>query len=91
MALEVLKGFFEKREEVFDDIKASGYWPATLVSQASPGLPVHWHDHNVHAYLVEGTTDFLDAETGIRYNVGPWMARRGDPRGPSNAHVRAYM
>ena len=37
------------------------------------GLPVHWHDHNVHAYLVEGTTDFLDAETGIRYNVGPWM------------------
>ena len=48
-----------------------GYWPATLVSQASPGLPVHWHDHNVHAYLIEGTTDFLDAETGIRYNVGP--------------------
>ena len=71
MALEVLKGFFEKREEVFDDIKASGYWPATLVSQASPGLPVHWHDHNVHAYLIEGTTDFLDAETSIRYNVGP--------------------
>ena len=34
------------------------------MSQASPGLPVHWHDHNVHAYLVEG---------GIRYNVGPWM------------------
>ena len=70
---------------------AIGNRGATLVSQASPGLPVHWHDHNVHAYLVEGTTDFLDAETGIRYNVGPWMARRGDPRGPSNAHVRAYM
>ena len=71
MALEVLKGFFEKREEVLDDIKASGYWPATFVSQDSPGLPVHWHDHNVHAYLVEGTTDFLCAETGIRYDVGP--------------------
>ena len=70
---------------------AIGNRGATLVSQASPGLPVHWHDHNVHAYLVEGTTDFLDAETGIRYNVGPWMARRGDPRGPSNAHVRACM
>ena len=52
---------------------AIGNRGATLVSQASPGLPVHWHDHNVHAYLVEGTTDFLDAETGIRYNVGPWM------------------
>ena len=37
----------------------------------SPGLPVHWHDHNVHAYLIEGTTDFFDAETGIRYDVGP--------------------
>ncbi len=71
MALEVLKGFFEKREEVLDDIKASGYWPATFVSGAGPGIPVHWHDHNVHAYLLEGTTDFLDAESGTRYDVGP--------------------
>ena len=69
---------------------AIGNRGATLVSQVSPGLPVHWHDHNVHAYLVEGTTDFLDAETGIRYKRRALDARRGDPRGPSNAHVRAY-
>ncbi len=71
MALEVLKGYFEKREEVFDDIKASGYWPSTFVSNASPGIPVHWHDYNVHAYLIEGTTWFDDAESGNRHQVGP--------------------
>ena len=48
-------------------------WSRSLGSRRRPGFLVHWHDHNVHAYLVEGTTDFLDAETGIRYNVGPWM------------------
>ena len=71
MALEVVKGFFEKREEVLDDLKASGYWPSTFVSGAGPGIPVHWHDIDVHAYLLEGTTDFLDAESGNRYPVGP--------------------
>ena len=58
-----------------------------------PGADLNWATSVEHdaADTAEGTTDFLDAETGIRYNVGPWMARRGDPRGPSNAHVRAYM
>ena len=53
MALEVMKGFFEKREEVLDDLKASGYWPSTFVSGAGPGIPAHWHDVDVHAYLLE--------------------------------------
>ncbi len=71
MALEVLKGFFEKRGEVLDDLKASGYWPTTFVSGPSPGIAVHWHDVNVHAYLMEGNTSFLDVESGNRHTVGP--------------------
>ena len=71
MALEVLKGFFEKRDEVLDDLKASGYWPTTFVSGPSPGIALHWHDVKVHAYLMEGNTSFVDAESGNRHTVGP--------------------
>ena len=35
MAVEVVKGFFEKRDQVLDDLKASGYWPTTFVSGPS--------------------------------------------------------
>ena len=71
MAVEVLKGFFESRDEVLDDIKASGFWPTTFVSGPSPGIEVHWHDLDVHAYVMEGTTSFLDGESGARQAVGP--------------------
>ena len=71
MAVEVAKGFFEKRDEVLDDLKASGFWPTTFVSGPSPGIEVHWHDVDVHAYVMEGTTSFLDAESGNRHSVGP--------------------
>ena len=71
MAVEILKGFFEKRDQVLDDLKASRYWPTTFVSGPSPGLEVHWHDINVHAYVMEGTTSFLDVGSGDRHAIGP--------------------
>ena len=71
MAVEVAKGFFEKRDEVLDDLKASGFWPTTFVSGPSPGIEVHWHDVDVHAYVMEGTTSVLDAESGHHHPVGP--------------------
>ena len=71
MAVEVVKGFFEKRDEVLDDLKASGFWPTTFVSGPSPGIESHWHDVEVHAYVLEGTTSFLDVESGNRHPVGP--------------------
>ncbi|HZZ35190.1 MAG TPA: hypothetical protein VFE03_05660, partial [Caulobacteraceae bacterium] len=43
------------------------------VSGPSEGLPVHWHAHDVHAYVMEGETDFLDAQSGVRL-----AARTGD-------------
>jgi len=71
MALQIYKGFFKSRAEVLDDLKASGFWPTTLVSGPSPGLETHWHSEEVHGYVVEGETSFLDAESGERHPVGP--------------------
>lgn len=73
MPLTVHRSFFTSAAGVLDDIKANGFWPTTFVSEASPGLPVHWHAEEVHAYVMEGETDFLDVESGERL-----PARAGD-------------
>ena len=69
MSIQIQKNFFKNRTEVLDDLKKSGFWPTTFVSGASPGLEVHWHSEEVHAYVVEGETSFLDDESGERQAV----------------------
>lgn len=69
MALEFYPQFFASPAEVLDDVKANGSWPTTFVSGPSEGLHVHWHAHDVHAYIMEGETDFLDAGNGQRTRV----------------------
>jgi mannose-6-phosphate isomerase-like protein (cupin superfamily) len=71
MGIDVQRQFFETRADVLDDLKATGFWPTTFVSGPSPGLEIHWHSHDVHAYVVEGHTSFLDDESGERRPVGP--------------------
>lgn len=66
MAIEFYPQFFKNRNEVLDDVKSGGMWPTTYVSGPSEGLHVHWHSHDVHAYIMEGETDFLDAESAVR-------------------------
>ena len=54
MGIEIHNGFFKNRADVLDDLKATKFWPTTFVSGPSPGAEVHWHSHEVHAYVVEG-------------------------------------
>jgi len=73
MAVEVQPQCFSSLAEAMDEVKKSGMWPTTFVSGPSEGLPVHWHAHDVHAYVMEGETDFLDVQSGARL-----AARKGD-------------
>ena len=61
-------GFFETRAEVMADIGRTGYWPTTYVSGRSPELPVHYHNHDIIGYVIEGSTYLLD-EDGERINI----------------------
>ena len=70
MALRVESGF-RTRDDVLEDIRKNGTWPTTFVSGPSEGLPAHWHSEEVHAYVMEGETDFLDVESGERLPAGP--------------------
>jgi len=71
VGIEIHKGFFKNHAELLDDLKATGFWPTTFVSGPSPGFEVHWHSHDVHAYVVEGQTSFLDGESDERHSIGP--------------------
>lgn len=69
MGIQVYSEFFKSLEEALEDVKRSGTWPTTFVSGPSAGLHKHWHAHDVHAYIMEGETDFLDGTTGSRTAV----------------------
>ena len=69
--LIVHKRFFETRAEVMQDLAATGFWPTTFVSGPSPGIEVHWHSEDVHAYVLEGETSLLDAASNQHLAVGP--------------------
>ena len=70
MGLTVQKKFFERREQVFEDLAQTGHWPTTFVSGASPELPLHWHDLDVSGYVIEGTTYLVD-EAGQHHALEP--------------------
>ena len=70
MGLTVQKKFFERREQVFEDLARTGHWPTTFVSGTSPELPLHWHDLDVSGYVIEGTTYLVD-ETGQQHALEP--------------------
>lgn len=69
MGLQIEKAFFESKEQVLEDIGKNNTWPTTFVSGPSEGLPVHWHSEEVHAYIMEGETNFLDVERDERIPV----------------------
>ena len=71
MAVQICPDFFESLANVLEDIKKHGTWPTTFVSGPSEGFHVHWHSDEVHAYIMEGETDFLDAKSGRRTPVKP--------------------
>ncbi len=58
--LVVEKGYFGNRAEAMNDIRDTGYWPTTYVSQRSPELPLHYHDHDIIGYVIDGATYVLD-------------------------------
>ena len=70
MAMSVYKGFFSSREEVLDDLKKTGHWPTTYVSEASDELPLHWHALDVTGYVMTGGTYVLN-EAGERVDLEP--------------------
>ena len=68
MSLMISKGYFEGLSGALDDIKRKGLFPTTCATDHATAAHPHWHSEEVLAYMVKGTTYFLDAE-GRRHDV----------------------
>jgi quercetin dioxygenase-like cupin family protein len=66
----VEKDYFRDRAAVMEDIRDTGYWPTTFVSNKSPELPVHYHDHDIIGYVISGETYLLDEDEN-KVPIGP--------------------
>ena len=75
--------YFTNHAEVMADIARTGYWPTTFISDASPELPVHYHDQDIIGYVMSGSTYLLtedgeriEIKAGDRLNIprGAWHA-----------------
>ena len=84
MPLDIKKDFFKTKDDVLADLRETGFWPTTFVSPESPELPLHWHEAEVHGYVLEGETYLVDGETGEhqRFGVGDKLVL---PRGTVHA------
>ncbi len=69
MSVKYHHQFFNSKEQVMDDIKINGTWPTTYVSGPTDAPPVHWHKDEIHAYIMEGETDFWDEASGVKTPV----------------------
>ncbi len=71
MALTVHKNHFSGLREALEDIARDEFWPTTFISPPSAPPDVHWHDEEVHGYVMDGSTWILDGETGEHLTVEP--------------------
>ncbi len=69
MPIEIHRQFFRGVGEALDDIRKNGFWPTTYVSDTSPAIPTHWHDSDVHGYMIEGASWVLDGESRERIEI----------------------
>ena len=68
MAITIDRQFFQSRDQVLDDLKLTGHWPSTLISDPAPEKPLHWHDLDVSGYIISGSLYLLD-EYGVRHDL----------------------
>lgn len=69
MALEIKKSAFNDLAGALKDLVSFGLWPTTYITGAAPEAAVHWHDYDVHVYVMRGETYFLDNETGQKHDI----------------------
>ena len=86
--MQIVRGAFSTKAEVFEELKSLDFWPTTYVSGRMQELPLHWHDFDDVGYVLEGHTYVLN-EKSERVEFGP-----GDklilPRGAIHAEGEAF-
>ena len=62
MNLIVEKKHFDGLNGALEDIKEKGLYPTTYATDHATAASLHWHSEEVLAYMIQGTTYFLDGD-----------------------------
>ena len=69
MAIRVERQCFETTDEALNQLRSLGLWPTTLHLPAGPELDLHCHAYDVHAYVVNGDSSFIDPGAGTTHEI----------------------
>ncbi len=61
MSLIVDKAHFDGLSGALEEIREKGLFPTTYATDHATAAELHWHSEDVLAYLIQGSTYFLDA------------------------------
>ena len=68
--MQVIHNFHSSLDEVYDDLKALGFYPTTYVSERMEEVPLHWHNVDNCGYVLEGSS-YVRNEKGEPVPLGP--------------------
>lgn len=69
MTLSIKKAAFDGLADVLKDMIDRELWPTTYLSGEAPAAELHWHEHDVHVYVMKGQTYFVEGTTGTKHPV----------------------
>lgn len=64
MTLIVERQLFDGLDSAMEHIRGLKLWPTTHRSGQAPPAEVHFHDYDVHVYIMKGETYVTDGKTG---------------------------
>ena len=67
MPIQVQDGYFSTEEEAIAEAKANGRYTLTLDFPVTKS-EIHWHDFDSEVYVLEGTAQVTDVDSGITYS-----------------------
>ena len=61
--IEISRGHFDGLQAALEECAQSNLYPSILIPEEDfQGNPVHWHDHDVHVFLLDGKAQVFDEE-----------------------------
>ncbi len=85
--IRIVAGHFQGKEQAIAEIMEDGYWPVSWIDKPGVSYEPHRHRDRETLYLVAGSLDFTDLETGRTYRLKPGDKLLLPAHAPHSAHT----
>lgn len=65
----IFLGYFHTKEEAIAEIMRDGYWPISWIDKPGSELGPHIHRDHETLYIVDGSLDFTEVESGETHHL----------------------